>query len=533
MQRSIRITIIALSVLFALAPASRALAQKKRIAVLDIEDAPNDLLGKDIVSILRGQHTVISNDKYKRAAKRLRAETMTAENLSRVAASVKADGVLSGSVTESNGRYVLRLHLRSGRTGKTVQKLRLRLGRARLSKRMRGQLKKQLAVAIKQLRAVDDGRAPKEEDFGNEEEIEVVVGPKAKPGKTKPGETKPGEAKPGDQSGTPDKAGDDEESDDGDDAESVDTGQQDANPESSGAGKASSAQPRVAAATDDKGRGTPRVSKGNRGSRLEPRRREARRAASLMLGASVVMRDLTFTLAEPFPEAPNGYDGPTAPGLNLRGELYPMQFTSLADSILSVLGVAFRVDRVLGLQTAIDTGNQEILAQTTQSSYSVGVRLRYRFAGLPTQPTITLGAGLGKLSFILDDADVPVGVALDVPNTSYAFFDPGVWLRLSAHPRVLVEAGGQVLFITNAGDVQQPEQYGGASIKSYALDGSVEVLITPNWRVRATGTYTSVALTFLGNGEQTYVRDGDPGDIDVLGANDRYLGGVLAVGYTY
>jgi hypothetical protein len=205
----------------------------------------------------------------------------------------------------------------------------------------------------------------------------------------------------------------------------------------------------------------------------------------------------------------------------------------LADSLLASLGFAFRFDKVLGLQTAIEAGGQQLLAATDQSSYNVGVRIRYRFSSVPTQPTITLGAGLGKLSFTVDDANLPAGLALDVPNTSYSFLDPGMSLRLAIHPRVHISAGGRLLLITNAGDVQEIDQYGAATITSYAVDTGLEFLATPNWRVRAIGSYTTVAMQFIGNGEQTYLRDGDPGDVDVLGANDRYLGGIVSVGYVY
>lgn len=509
MPHSLRFVIVIVSALTVIAPISNAWAGK-RIAVLDIEDAPNKRLRQAIVSILRSKkHTVISVRTFRRTAKRLGAETLTSDNLVKVATKLRADGILSGSVTEERGKYYLRLHLRSGKTGETVQKLRLRLSRARLSKKIRRQLQRQLMVAVKALVPIS-GVANDERDDGDDA-LEVVSGPKAKPiPKSKRG-TKTGRsgAKTRNRKGA-----------------RVAVKSNDRKDENSG--KATDGSDAAL-----KGAGTSSDSRMSIRNRPRATPKPVRRAVSIDMGTSVVKRNLTFELADEFPQAPNGYAGPAALGLNVAGDLYPLEFTSLTGSIFASLGFAFRYDRVLGLQTAVNAGGEQILAPTAQHSYSVGVRLRYRFSGLPTQPTITLGAGKGMLTFAVDRSDLPPGLALDVPNTGYAYYDPTISLHLSVHPRVDVGAGAQVLLITDAGDVQELDQYGAATLTSFAAHAGIEFRATAHWRVRATGSYTSVGLDFIGNGEQTYARDGDPSDIDVLSASDSYLGGSLTVGYVY
>lgn len=525
MQQALRIFAALVSALCILAVAGDAAAQKRRVVVLAIEDAPNPTLRKSVVSILRrARHTVISAKTFNKTARRLRARTMTSENLVRVAKRLRADGVLSGSVTEERGRYYLRLHLRSGATGETVQKLRLRLRRARLSKKINRQLRRQLLAAVKQLRRPSRTRPRRR--TGGGDEIEVVSGVRAT---NKPKNGKGSQrGKSGQQTGSGQKGtgtGTGSQNQQGDKSARVavrpDKGQ------SSGAtGQGSGPGGQL---TDG---GAPGQITARPGPPDEPVK--IRRAADIRVGASVLQRNLSFVLAEDFPEAPNGYQGPLAPAVSASGEVYPLELTGVAGTLLAAPGFSFRYDTALGLQTAIDTGGAvAVNAPTELTRYSIGGRLRFRFASLPTKPTITIGGGIGRLSFMVDPDSVPAGVILDVPNTDYRFFDPGAWVKLAVHPRVNVEVGGQALLVTDAGQIQLPEQYGGANITSFSVDFGVEFRATPHWRLRAAATYVSLGLAFIGNGEQTFNRDGDPASVDVDGAQDSYLGGSLALGYVY
>ena len=496
-----RILIASMSALFALAPISAAHAQKQRIVILDIEDSPNPKLHKSIVWVVRkARHTVISAKTFHRMARRIDARTLTSENLVRVAKTLRASGVLSGSVTEENGRYYLRLHLRSGKTGKTVQKLRLRLKRARLSAKMQRQLAKQLKAGFKELGGGQDSGAS-----GGGDEIEVVAGVKAKTPKKKPGK-KPGKKKK--------------------------PGRRDKTDRGKSGGDTQVATADIRRRDRERNRG---AAIGVTGPSLSEPPREVRNAAHIQIGASVVRRSMSFQLAEDFAEAPNGYNGPLAPGLNVAGEVFPLALTGLpekgfAGRLLSGIGFGFRYDQVLGLQTSIETGATALVVPTRQASYSVGGRLR---VPIGKSSSVTLAAGVGNLMFDVNRQNVPSGLVLDVPNTSYSYFDPGIAVQIAVHPKIDVGAGAQVLLITDAGDVQLPESYGAATITSYAADMRVVYRLTPSWRVRAVGSFTKVALAFSGNGEQTYLRDGDPGDQDVLGASDSYIGGILSLGYVY
>lgn len=513
MGQLVRIVAVVAIAFCVLASSTDAWAQRKRIVILSVEDAPSPKLRKDIVSLVRsGKHTVISAKTFNKTARRLRVRTLTSENLVRVAKRLRADGVLSGSVTEEGRRYYLRLKLQSGVTGEIIQTIRIRLGRARLrSRKVKRGLRRQLMAAIRQLPPRAGVKRKPRNTGGGSDAIEVVTGVNAGTGKKNTGQGKRTGA------GT----------------NRVTTGGNTGGGNGRRVSAANTGGSNAVRGSDTTGDGR---TDGSLSLGLDPDEEpgEVRRAADVRIGASVVRRSLQFVLAEQFPEAPNDYIGPLAPGLNIAGDLYPLELTSVGGSLLAAPGFAFRYDTVLGLQTAIDTGGgAAALAPTEQTRYSIGGRLRFRLDSLPMQPTITVGGGIGRLSFMVDPNAVPNGVILDVPNTSYEFFDPGAWLALRVHERVRVEVGGQALLVTDAGEVQQPDQYGGANITSYCLDFGVEYRVTRNWRLRAAGSYTTLGLEFLGNGAQTSNRDGDPGDVDVLGAEDSYIGGVVALGYEY
>jgi hypothetical protein len=198
-----------------------------------------------------------------------------------------------------------------------------------------------------------------------------------------------------------------------------------------------------------------------------------------------------------------------------------------------MFGMGFEVDRVLGLQTAIDTGAMTVLAPTTQMRYSVGLRVRYNILGNPSLPTIKLAFGLGRLSFDVNRDDVPLGVMLDVPNTAYSYREPTLSLHVPVARRVALTAAGTFLFITDAGEVQEQEQYGAALVKGFAAGLGVDVLATRGLLVRLTGAYTAVNFEFRGTGAQSNGRDGDDTTQDVDGAHDRYLSGALTLGYVF
>jgi hypothetical protein len=485
--------LLCLTVAFAALAVPRAALAEKRIVVLDIEGAPSPRLRDTVAALIRVRHQVISDTKYKSAAERIGAKGLEAGDVARVAQAVEADGVLTGAISrQANRRYLLVLRLRAGADGKPVKKFTLWLDSPRLSPQLKSQLSARLLTAIDGLPLIEGARSRPPDRAG--------AGAAAGKGFQESLEVADEEFNENETLEAEDESGSAVQGSGGD-----------------ASGMRSSADPG--------GRDGP--------GGVDWRAYAFASAASVHVGGSLVVRDLTFTTTRDFPQAPQGYDGPLAPGLYASGEIYPLGFLRGRHRVLTMFGMGFEVDRVIGLQTAIDSGIMDILAPTTQMRYSVGLRARYNILGNPSLPTIKLGFGLGRLSFEVNRDDVPLGVVLDVPNTAYSYWEPALSVHVPVARRVALTAAGTFLFITDAGEVQAPEQYGQALVKGFTAGLGMDVLATRGLLVRLSGAYTAVNFEFSGTGAQTNGRDGDNTTQDVDGAHDRYLSGALTLGYVF
>jgi hypothetical protein len=122
-------------------------------------------------------------------------------------------------------------------------------------------------------------------------------------------------------------------------------------------------------------------------------------------------------------------------------------------------------------------------------------------------------------------------IEIDVPNTEYEWIDPGARFRMPVGAKAAVHLEGHALLVMNAGEIQLPEQYGGATITGADVDAGVEYWVTHQFLVRVGARYTALGFSYVGNGEQTD-RNND-GETDVGGALDSYLGGYATVGAAF
>src|SRR5690606_27961686 len=90
--------ILAIALALAVVALSARPAQAdKRVVVLEIEGARTPRLRKEIVRAIR-PHDAMSAQSYRNAARRLRAEKLTPNNVAEVAGYLGADGVLDGTI---------------------------------------------------------------------------------------------------------------------------------------------------------------------------------------------------------------------------------------------------------------------------------------------------------------------------------------------------------------------------------------------------------------------------------------------------
>ena len=248
-------------------------------------------------------------------------------------------------------------------------------------------------------------------------------------------------------------------------------------------------------------------------------------------GMSFVGRNLTFKSSAPAEDAPRGYKGKTVPGVYATGELYPMTFTG-AKGVLANVGVGFVADRVIKLNSSVSDGmDGTTLLPTKQSRYGANLRYRHNFGSGPRGVSVMASVGYNKLTFSIDKSGAPENVIVDVPNTSYAYVDPGLGVRVPVAGNLSALAEGKFMAVLDTGRIQTPEEYGAATVTGFDGDLGLEYALGDHFLARAGARLIMIGYSFKGNGVQSD-RDGN-GSPDVGGASDRYLGGYLTAGYAF
>jgi hypothetical protein len=288
------------------------------------------------------------------------------------------------------------------------------------------------------------------------------------------------------------------------------------------------AKPQLASARDDDGEPL-----GSGGSttrvRAESSPRGQPRGANLAavraeLGVSMATRSLSFESTSAT-SAPKPFNSAAFAGGRFEGELYPLAMGD-ARGILAGFGIAGSFDQAVPLTVHAST-EPTVALKATDQSYSIGLRYRLAFGHTPTSPTLTLGAGYASRSFSVDRTGLANPSALDMPNVEYTLYDPGLAFRLPLGRMFAVTVAGRGLIVASAGQIQQTDQYGTATVMGLSGSAGLEVLMwNDRIALRVAGEATQISFAFTGNGTQSK-------DRSVKGASDSYLGGVATLAVMY
>lgn len=569
--------ILAIALALAVVALSARPAQAdKRVVVLEIEGARTPRLRKEIVRAIR-PHDAMSAQSYRNAARRLRAEKLTPNNVAEVAGYLGADGVLDGTIVAEDGGYILTIRLRSGKEGLIVKRIGIRLSEPRLPPKIEKGLRKRLVPVIDDLPPLKGGddsgpvaSGPTEGSFADEaDEREAAERRETKRERRRREARERRERAKREREERRERARaereqrrrekeearerrrrDEEEArerrrredeererdrrDRRDDEEMLEDEEMFADDERFDDEEPLDDEERVAEVRDDEdpvgGDSDADVERDAEDAAAPRTPRE--RPLTFLAGLSVAQRTLAFTVAEGLENAPLGYDGSPVPGAFLRGALYPGAFGD-GRGFVSNLGVSFLFDQVLKINSAVQNPNTDMteIIPTKQQRWSVGLNYRMNFGDQETSPQLVLGVGYGKTKFLLDKGAVSEGLIVDVPNVAYTLVDPGARFRIGVVDNAFFYAEGRFLLVLDTGEMQTPEQYGTARVIGVDADGGLEYVIGDRYLVRAGAHLQYFGYTFQGNGTLND-RNGD-GEIDVGGAADQYLGGYLLGGFTF
>jgi hypothetical protein len=287
---------------------------------------------------------------------------------------------------------------------------------------------------------------------------------------------------------------------------------------------------------DDSGRRRKRRKRGDDDDSQSTSYEGANRAAiRLDFGASVKNRKLLFNTRQ-IAKPPKGYSNSPVPGARVALEVYPFAI-SARRATLAGLGFGIEYDRTLSLTVRLNPpgGGTVIPLPTKQSHLMVDGRYRIVFGKTETSPALTLSAGLGLRSFVVDRSLLATGsgLVLDMPDVEYKMFSPGATFRWPVAKIIALTAAARGMLVFDAGAIQTKEEYGQATITGADASLGLDVVLGRHVGLRFAAEIAYLGFSFTGNGLQTTGRDGDPMSIDVGGATDRYLGGSAALVVMY
>jgi hypothetical protein len=495
--------------------ASSAAWAKKRVVVLDFSGPQAGKAESAVIAAVKKKHTVVSAGQYTKAQKKLKAKKQTNKNVAKVAAEIQVDAVVTGVMKKKGGKWTLTVTVREGASGKVKGTAKIILRAPRMDARAKEDIDDKVLPIIGKVRSIAGGEADAggDDSGGGDDEVasndegggddEGSSDEEEKPKKGKGGGDESAESGGGD-------SGEEEAAPGVDDEKTVAS-----NDEANAGGDSA-----VTKSTGGDGDGD--AAGGIAGTKY------ARHGAfQLEVGMSAIGRSLTFTTKASLAatEQPNGYDGAIVPGGMVMGELYPLAFGNPRGALAGI-GLTFVFDRVFLLKSKYGTDEYD----TTQQRFGVGLRYRLPIGKSATGPTLHVGIGYNKLSFVIDDsaAVMPIGL----PDVDYTYIDPGLGVRLPlGTPKFALLADAKYMVVLDSGDMQAQANYGTGTVSGLDVDAGLEFRVMPRLPLHLGFHYIRVAYDFDGSGTQTN-RDAEAGQ-DVGGALDVYLGGYVSAGYIF
>jgi hypothetical protein len=522
-----------------------ASAGRKRVVVLDFEGPKGEKFHDDLVKLIKKTHTVVPTEKWNGAAEQLAAATLSDKNIKKVARKLKIDAVVEGKVEKRRDEFILRLKLYEGRTGERVgDTIDTKAEGPRIDGRAQRDLKDELVGVI------DNVESNHVSSGGDDADDDAPV-KKAKKPKPTDDEDDDRSVK---KSKKPSVSGDDDEDD------KPARGKFGRRNDDKPATKKPTKKPdevavaaRPARKPDDEPRKVTRPTKDGDDDDAKPVRSKkvadsddggsaeaeadtvqpldaqtalsaGERALDAVFGLSVTMRRMSFAISPTLRAKPAGYAGIPVAGAILDATVYPLALGHDRADQLKNLGLELLYDRVLKLNSKDPmTGN---VYSTIESRFGLAAVFRHAFGQTATSSVVLGSLGYNRQSF-------NVLGKVDLPDVKYSIIAPGAGLRFPLNAKLSLGADLKLLIITSAGQIQDPDQYGAASVLGFEGAASADYLITPRIFARAALRVETIGYTFKGTGEQTNNRDGMPATQDVAGARDSYFGGMVTVGYLY
>jgi len=554
-SRSSRAGLLVVGVaLIAVLAGARTAEAGKRVVVLRFEGPKAEKFRSDVEAAVKKGNTVVSLGKWTSKASALKASKPTPRNVKKVAAKLKVDGVIVGTIEKRGPRYYVHLRMREGVSGAYVANVEIVVRQGKLGSDGNKVIKSELLPAIKEL-STNRGGADEDEEAEDE--------PVAKASKGKNAATEDEDDDEARGVATKKKSGFGRKGRD-EEAVATDEDEEDEAPvakKTKGKKKAEpvkKAKPAARADEDEEGVEEEKIDENGEETRVAasdedsenaevagelrgtardqgeaaPVARDARfRPLEVGLGMSATARRFNFDAAGS--SDVQGYRGDPVAGVAVTADLFPLAFNRRNRSITANFGLTLMFDRVIKISSRLDYQDMNGVDQsatlgTTEQRYAVGLVYRQ-----PIGDALELLASVryNRMTFEIDKAAAPAGVTVEIPNVDYTFIDPGLALRYLLSSRIIAGAGASVGFVTDTGEIKEPDQLGTASVLALEGGAMVSVAITSSIDVRADLRVTTIGFSFQGDGD---ISNPDmDASIDVPSARDTYYGATALAAYHF
>lgn len=532
-----------LAVMLVVLAFGEAHAAKKKVVILGIHGPRGGQATRLVARALAGRFRLVSRGRFVRAAREQGVSINQAPGRALAARVLRVAGLVSGSITRVGRRWVLRVVVFSGHSGRRVGGKAFPLRGTRLDPTTARRVAAGIAMAMGRARAgppmrgVTSVRVKRRPRRQRRRRVasRVPVVPRPQPQPPPP----PPEPQPEPPPSTFDD-GSEVDSTPPDDNPPVledrnfaarGTGDDDLGFEVNDRGNAAANQttddggvPEYEGSSsggDDDDDAEAQVSKGTE------ERQPWEKIFELSFGMMAMTR--TFDIHNPIkpanPEGHSNYRSGVVPAIVLDGAVYPLSYFNRGP--LANLGLVVHYYRVLGLKS--QQAQMVEPADTTLHVVEVGMRYRWNILSRLSSPTLKAGVDFGRLGFKIHDESGKI----KLPNVAYVYLKLAlVGLEVPFYTKRDFMIGGMASFdyllIFSSGDIERTDSRSYGRSSTGGIDAGAGLYGSyAGFFVKLTGFYRRIFYDF----DNTCL-----GVTDCLGAGgalDVYLGGSVSAGYSY
>lgn len=121
---------------------------KKRVVILDFVGPQAAKATRAVEDAVSSQYDLVPASDYVQAQKRLKIKKVTDENVARIASEIQVDAVVAGKVAKRGKGWTLQVTVREGKSGETVDTLRIGLAGARFDARAEKEIGAELLPSL-------------------------------------------------------------------------------------------------------------------------------------------------------------------------------------------------------------------------------------------------------------------------------------------------------------------------------------------------------------------------------------------------